>query len=129
MDDNKEKLNQAAFFGGEDVELSREINGKKTVKVKCLPVRKLAEYAALIDNEPEIIELTTDLTVEEVDMLSVEDSGNLFRKAHELNFDPFSDWLKRKAEALKLKAQAYGIQQTNGKDSTGSSAGSAPTAQ
>ena len=80
MDDNKEKLNQAAFFGGEDVELSREINGKKTVKVKCLPVRKLAEYAALIDNEPEIIELTTDLTVEEVDMLSVEDSGNLFER-------------------------------------------------
>ena len=126
MDENKEKLNQAAFFGGEDVELSREINGKKTVRVKCLPVRKLAEYAALIDNEPEIIELTTDLTAEEVDMLSVEDSGILFRKAHELNFDPFSEWLKRKAEALKLKKQAYS---GSGKDSAGSSAGSAPTAE
>ncbi|MBO6103059.1 MAG: hypothetical protein J6P03_07375 [Opitutales bacterium] len=92
-------------------------------------MRKLAEYAALIDNEPEIIELTTDLTAEEVDMLSVEDSGTLFRKAHELNFDPFSEWLKRKAEALKLKAQAYRTQKTNGNDSTGSSAGSAPTAE
>ena len=126
MDEKKENLNQSAFFGGEDVELSREVNGKKTVRVKCLPVRKLAEYAALIDNEPEIIELTTELTAEEIDMLTVEDSGNLFRKAHELNFAPFSDWLKRKAEALKLKKQAY---LGSGKDSAGSSAGSAQTAE
>ena len=125
---NKEDLNKAAFLGGEDVELSREINGKKSVKVKCLPVRKLCEYAALIDNEPELIELATELTAEEVDMLSVEDSGNLFRKVHELNFNPFSEWLKRKAEALKLKAKAYGIK-NNGEPSATSSDGFAQTAE
>lgn len=125
---NKENLNKAAFLGGEDVELSREINGKKSVKVKCLPVRKLCEYAALIDNEPELIELATELTAEEVDMLSVEDSGNLFRKVHELNFNPFSEWLKRKAEALKLKAKAYGIK-NNGEPSATSSDGFAQTAE
>ena len=123
-----ENLNKAAFLGGEDVELSREINGKKSVKVKCLPVRKLCEYAALIDNEPELIELATELTAEEVDMLSVEDSGNLFRKVHELNFNPFSEWLKRKAEALKLKAKAYGIK-NNGEPSATSSDGFAQTAE
>ena len=123
-----ENLNKAAFLGGEDVELSREINGKKSVKVKCLPVRKLCEYAALIDNEPELIELATELTAEEVDMLSVEDSGNLFRKVHELNFNPFSEWLKRKAEALKLKAKAYGIK-NNGEPSATSSDGCAQTAE
>ena len=125
---NKEDLNKAAFLGGEDVELSREINGKKLVKVKCLPVRKLCEYAALIDNEPELIELATELTAEEVDMLSVEDSGKLFRKVHELNFNPFSEWLKRKAEALKLKAKAYGIK-NNGEPSATSSDGFAQTAE
>ena len=125
---NKENLNKAAFLGGEDVELSREINGKKSVKVKCLPVRKLCEYAALIDNEPELIELATELTAEEVDMLSVEDSGKLFRKVHELNFNPFSEWLKRKAEALKLKAKAYGIK-NNGEPSATSSDGFAQTAE
>lgn len=123
-----ENLNKATFLGGEDVELSREINGKKSVKVKCLPVRKLCEYAALIDNEPELIELATELTAEEVDMLSVEDSGKLFRKVHELNFNPFSEWLKRKAEALKLKAKAYGIK-NNGEPSATSSDGFAQTAE
>lgn len=123
-----ENLNKAAFLGGEEVELSREINGKKSVKVKCLPVRKLCEYAALIDNEPELIELATELTAEEVDMLSVEDSGKLFRKVHELNFNPFSEWLKRKAEALKLKAKAYGIK-NNGEPSATSSDGFAQTAE
>ena len=112
----------AAFLGYEEVALSREVNGKKTVKVKCLAVRKLAEYAALIDNEPELIELATDLSAEEVDMLTTSDSGTLFRKVHDLNFDPFSDWLKRKAEALKLKAQAYSTP-TNGKTSASSSVG------
>lgn len=125
---DKEDLNKATFLGYEEVELSREINGKKSVKVKCLPVRKLCEYAALIDNEPELIELATELTAEEVDMLSVEDSGNLFRKVHELNFNPFSEWLKRKAEALKLKAKAYGIK-NNGKPSATSSDGFAQTAE
>lgn len=125
---DKEDLNKAAFLGGEEVELSREINGKKSVKVKCLPVRKLCEYAALIDNEPELIELATELTAEEVDMLSVEDSGKLFRKVHELNFNPFSEWLKRKAEALKLKAKAYGIK-NNGEPSATSSDGFAQTAE
>lgn len=99
----------ATFLGYEEVELSRPVNGKKKVKVKCLPVRKLAEYAALISLEPEIIELCTELTPEEVDMLSADDSGKLFDKAHELNFNPFSEWLKRKGKAVRMKAQAYGI--------------------
>lgn len=101
--------NMATFLGYEDVELSRLVNGKKKVKVKCLPVRKLAEYAALISLEPEIIELCTELTPEEVDMLSADDSGKLFDKAHELNFNPFSEWLKRKGKAVRMKAQAYGM--------------------
>ena len=35
--------NMAVLLGYEEVELTREVNGKKSVKVKCLPVRKLAE--------------------------------------------------------------------------------------
>lgn len=104
MDEN----NMATFLGYEEVELSRPVNGKKSVKVKCLPVRKLAEYAALFTIEPELIELATELSAEEVDMLSTEDSGRLFEKVHELNFAPFSAWLKRKTAASKLQAQAYG---------------------
>ena len=100
--------NMAVLLGYEEVELTREVNGKKSVKVKCLPVRKLAEYAALFTLEPELIGLCTDLSPEEIDMLLADDSGKLFNKAHDLNYGPFSAWLKRKAEAAKLQAQIYG---------------------
>ena len=121
MDENQRQM--ATFLGGEEVEISREINGKKSVKVKCLPVRQLAEYAALIDVESELVGLCTDLTPEQVDQLSAEDSGKLFEKAHELNFEPFSAWVKRKVKAQRLKAQALGIDlpknenETNGNSS------------
>ncbi|GEM_PF-834531 len=118
------------FLGFEEVELSRPVNGKKKVKVKCLPVRKLAEYAALFDIEPELVELCTDLTAEEIDMLLPEDCGRLFEKAHELNFNPFSAWLQRKTKALRMKSQIYGAslpkqQQSadNGDEPAGSPAG------
>lgn len=75
---------------------------------KCLPVRKFAEYAALFTLEPEMAGLCTDLTPAEVDMLSAEDSGRIFEKAHELNFAPFSAWLGRKTKAAEMIAQAYG---------------------
>jgi len=107
MDENQRQM--ATFLGYEEVEISREIKGKKSVKVKCLPVRQLAEYAALIDVESELVGLCTDLTPEQVDQLSAEDSGKIFEKAHELNFKPFSAWVKRKVKAQRLKAQAYGI--------------------
>ncbi len=103
----------ATFLGYEEVALSRPVNGKTSVKVKCLPVRKLAEYAALFDIEPELIGLATDLIAEEIDMLSAEDSGRIFEKVHELNFDPFSAWLKRKVGAARMKARAYGIDLPN----------------
>lgn len=106
---NNDATDMATFLGYEEVKLSRPVNGKKSVKVKCLPVRKLAEYAALFTIEPELIELATELSAEEVDMLSTEDSGKIFEKVHELNFDPFSAWLKRKGKAVRMKAQAYGI--------------------
>ena len=106
---NSEATDMATFLGYEEVSLSRAVNGKTSVKVKCLPVRKLAEYAALFDIEPELIGLATDLTEEEIDMLSPDDSGRLFEKVHELNFDPFSAWLARKVEAARMKAHAYGI--------------------
>ena len=110
---NNDATDMATFLGYEEVELSRPVNGRKSVKVKCLPVRKLAEYAALFTIEPELIELATELTAEEVDMLSTEDSGRIFEKVHELNFDPFSAWLKRKVGAARLKARAYGIDLPN----------------
>lgn len=106
MDDNAK--NTATFLGYEEIELKREINGKKSVQVKCLPVRKFAEYAALFTLEPEMAGLCTDLTPAEVDMLSAEDSGRIFEKAHELNFAPFSAWLGRKTKAAEMIAQAYG---------------------
>ena len=106
---NNDATDMATFLGYEEVELSKPLNGKKSVKVKCLPVRKLAEYAALFTIEPELIELATELSAEEVDMLSAEDSGKIFEKVHELNFDPFSAWLRRKGKAAEMQAQAYGI--------------------
>lgn len=106
---NNDATDMATFLGYEEVKLSRPVNGKTSVKVKCLPVRKLAEYAALFTIEPELIELATELSAEEVDMLSTEDSGRIFEKVHELNFDPFSAWLKRKVGAARMKARAYGI--------------------
>ena len=39
----------ATFLGYEDVPLSRPIGDRKSVKVKCLPVRAFAEYAAMFD--------------------------------------------------------------------------------
>ncbi len=103
----------ATFLGGENVPLSKEINGKKSVFVKCLPVRLLAEYSALFTIESELIVLATDLSPDEVDMLSIYDSGVLFEKIHELNFEPFSVWLKRKVAASKRLAQAKGISLPN----------------
>ena len=100
---------QATFLGHETVEISTEINGKKSVDVKCLPVRKLAEYASLIDIEAELIALATDLTPEQIDTLTPDDSGKIFDKIHELNFEPFLAWLKRKVAANRLKAQAFGV--------------------
>lgn len=110
---NNDATDMATFLGYEEVKLSRPVNGKTSVKVKCLPVRKLAEYAALFDIEPELIGLATELSAEEIDMLSAEDSGRIFEKVHELNFDPFSAWLKRKVGAARMKARAYGIDLPN----------------
>lgn len=123
---NNDATDMATFLGYEEVELSKPLNGKKSVKVKCLPVRKLAEYAALFTIEPELIELATELSAEEVDMLSTEDSGRIFEKVHELNFDPFSAWLKRKVGAARMKARAYGIDlpETTPQNSGGNSANS-----
>ncbi len=106
---NNEQQNMSHFIGGEDVEISKEINGKKTVFVKCLPVRCFAEYASIIDIEVELIALATDLTADQIDSLTPDDSGKIFNKIHELNFEPFTAWLKRKVAANKLKAQAFGI--------------------
>ncbi len=97
------------FIGGEEVEISKKINGKQTVFVKCLPVRCFAEYASIIDIEVELIALATDLTAEQIDSLTPDDSGKIFNKIHELNFEPFTAWLKRKVAANRLKAQAFGI--------------------
>ena len=98
----------ATFLGYEDVPLSRPIGGRKSVKVKCLPVRAFAEYAALFALESELVEFATDLSREEVDMLLPEDSGRIFEKVHELNRVPFTGWLRRKAAATKLQAQILG---------------------
>lgn len=121
---NNDATDMATFLGYEEVKLSRPVNGKTSVKVKCLPVRKLAEYAALFDIEPELIGLATELSAEEIDMLSAEDSGRIFEKIHELNFDPFSAWLKRKVAAARMKARAYGIDlpKTTPQNSGGNSA-------
>lgn len=123
-DHTNENAHMATFLGYEEVKLSRPVNGKTSVKVKCLPVRKLAEYAALFDIEPELIGLATELSAEEIDMLSAEDSGRIFEKVHELNFDPFSAWLKRKVGAARMKARAYGIDlpETTPQNSGGNSA-------
>ena len=58
---NNELQDMATFLGFSTVELSKEINGKKSVNVRCLPVRKLPEYAALIEDEPQLVSLFTGL--------------------------------------------------------------------
>ena len=63
----------------------------------------------MIDIEAELIALATDLTPEQIDTLTPDDSGKIFDNIHEVNFEPFSAWLKRKVSATKLKAQAFGI--------------------
>ncbi len=103
----------ATLLGGEKVQLSRAIGEKKEVFVKCLPVRLFPEYASVIDMEVPLIELATDLTPAEIDGLEPEDSGVIFDKIHELNFNPFSAWLKRKATATRMKAQAHGVDLPN----------------
>ena len=98
----------ATFLGYEEIKLTRPIGEKKTVKVKCLPVRMFAEYAALFAVESELVGLATDLTREEVDMLLPDDSGRIFEKVHELNRVPFTGWLRRKAAATRMQAQILG---------------------
>lgn len=115
---NNDSKGMATFLGYEEVALTKPVNGKNAVKVKCLPVRAFAEYASLFTIEPELIGLCTDLTTEEIDMLLAEDSGKLFKKAHDLNYGPFSAWLNRKAEAAKLQAQIYGISLPESKSAT-----------
>ena len=131
---NNSEQNMAAFLGYEEVAISKEIGGKKSVKVKCLPVRKFAEFMALFTIEVELVGLCTDLTDEEIDMLTPEDSGRIFEKAHELNDDPFTAWLRRKTAAARTQALIYGVslpknvENPNGEDSANSSAGLSQTA-
>ena len=106
--ENQDTKDMATFLGYEEVPLTRPIGEKKTVKVKCLPVRMFAEYAALFALESELVGLATDLTRDEVDMLLPDDSGKIFEKVHELNRVPFTGWLRRKAAATKLQAQILG---------------------
>ncbi len=110
MDD---KNDMATFLGYETVALTKPVGDKKTVKVKCLPVRAFAEYAALIEDESALVEMFTGLTPDEVDALAIDDFVAILEKGHGLNFVPFSDWLKRKVEAKKMIAQAYGIRLPN----------------
>ena len=109
----------ATFLGYEEVPLTRPIGEKKTVRVKCLPVRMFAEYAALFAIESELVGLATDLTREEVDMLLPDDSGKIFEKIHELNRVPFTGWLRRKAAATKLQAQILGASLPKEEKATG----------
>ena len=109
----------ATFLGYEEVPLTRPINDKKTVRVKCLPVRMFAEYAAMFAIESELVGLATDLTREEVDMLLPDDSGKIFEKIHELNRVPFTGWLRRKAAATKLQAQILGARLPKEEKATG----------
>ena len=106
----------ATFLGYEEIKLTRPIGEKKTVKVKCLPVRMFAEYAALFAIESELVGLATDLTREEVDMLLPEDSGRIFEKVHELNRVPFTGWLRRKAAATRMQAQILGASLRAGRE-------------
>ncbi len=126
----------ATFLGYETVALTKPAGGKTAVRVKCLPVRAFAEYAALFAIESELVEFASDLTREEVDMLDPDDSGRIFEKVHELNRVPFLGWLRRKAAATKLQAQILGAslaegsaENPNGQPSVPSPDGSAPTAQ
>lgn len=122
--DNKDN-DLSTFLGYENVDLNKPVNDKKTVKVKCLPVRAFAEYAALFALESELVEFATDLTREEVDMLHPDDSGRLFEKIHELNRVPFSGWLQRKVAATRIQAQILGqTQQENNPQVGGNSANS-----
>lgn len=109
----------ATFLGYEEVPLTRPINDKKTVKVKCLPVRMFAEYATLFALESELVGLATDLTREEVDMLLPDDSGKIFEKVHELNRVPFTGWLRRKAAATRMQAQILGASLPKEENPTG----------
>ena len=122
MDD---KNDMATFLGYETVALTKPVGEKNAVKVKCLPVRAFAEYAALIEDESALVEMFTGLTPDEVDALAINDFVAILKKGHGLNFVPFSDWLKRKVEAKKMIAQAYGIRLPNespaGSDSPDSS--------
>lgn len=109
----------ATFLGYEEVPLTRPIGDRKSVKVKCLPVRMFADYAALFALESELVGLATDLTREEVDMLLPDDSGKIFEKIHELNRVPFTAWLQRKAAATKLQAQILGASLPKEENPTG----------
>lgn len=116
MDD---KNDMATFLGYETVALTKPVGEKNAVRVKCLPVRAFAEYAALIEDESALVEMFTGLTPDEVDALAINDFVAILKKGHGLNFVPFSDWLKRKVEAKKMIAQAYGIRLPN-ESTTGS---------
>ena len=109
----------STFLGYEEIKLTRPIGEKKTVRVKCLPVRMFAEYAAMFAIESELVGLATDLTREEVDMLLPDDSGKIFEKIHELNRVPFTGWLRRKAAATKLQAQILGASLPKEEKATG----------
>ena len=116
---NAAARDMATFLGYEEVPLTRPIGDRKSVKVKCLPVRMFADYAALFALESELVGLATDLTREEVDMLLPDDSGKIFEKIHELNRVPFTAWLQRKAAATRMQAQILGASLPKEEKATG----------
>lgn len=104
-----EEKDLAVFNGFATLVLRRQVGDVKEVKVKCLPIRKFAEYASLIEDESALVEIFTGLSADEVDALHRDDFVKIIELGHALNFEAFTDWLKRKVSAKKMIASAFGV--------------------
>ena len=100
----------ATFLGYEEFALQHPFMWQdaavEKIKIKQLPVRKFPEMATCLANkdyaEPLLVELFTDLSGAQVDMLHPSDNAKIFARGMELNRDPFTAWARRQvARALE----------------------------
>lgn len=93
-----ERTKQEAMLGGVDLTVKKLDGSTETIKVRQLPVRLMARYAAAVQDEPEQIRLFTDRDMKWVESLSDDSFVAIVKEGQRMAEPFFSDWLTRQRQ-------------------------------
>lgn len=85
---------------GEEMLVTLETGHTRPVKIKLLPLGKMPDFFAALDNDIEMIQLVTGESKTIAEAIDFDSGMALIEKAHELNFPRASRWAERKAERM-----------------------------